>query len=97
MLKSIFTKEGFQVRGIDMGPVIVLQPPCALTPKAFPLGGGAPARTLGRMRGRSIGPTGRKKDGVGATGPSFYKEKVGYRIAPSSVTFGDSFPQGKPS
>ena len=66
------------------------------TPKPSPRGEGAPVRTLGRMRGRS------------RTQPFLVEvEKGGYRlspqrgfsiaplgksIAPSSVTFGDSFP-----
>ena len=45
--------------------------------KPSPRGEGAPVRTLGRMRGRSIGPTGREKEGIEATGPSFYKERLG--------------------
>ena len=67
-----------------------------LLPKPSPRGEGAPVRTLGRMRGRS------------RTQPFLVEvEKGGYRlspqrgfsiaplgksIAPSSVTFGDSFP-----
>ncbi len=52
------------------------------TPKLSP---GAPVRTLGRMKGDRL-PNGA---GAGASGrqASFYKGKVGYRIAPSSVTF----------
>ena len=79
-----FCERRFPNQGIDMGPVIVPQLPCCALPppKAFPLGGrlwgeGAPVRTLGRMRGRSIGPTGREKKSVGAIGPSFYKERLG--------------------
>ena len=51
----------------------------------FTWGEGAPVRTLGRMRGRSIGPTGQKKNSVEATGRTpFLQGKVGYRVAPSS-------------
>ena len=81
MLESIFVKEGFQIR--------------LISPKPSPWGEGAPVRTLGRMWGRSTHSTGREKESVGATegnGPVFLQGKVGYRIAPSSVTFGDSFP-----
>ena len=52
-------------------------------------------RTLGRMRGRSTHPTEQERESGGATagnGSVFLQGKVGYRIAPSSVTFGDSFP-----
>ena len=47
------------------------------SPKPSPWGDGAPVRTLGRMRGRPGCPTGQEKKGVGATGPSFYKERLG--------------------
>ena len=39
-------------------------------------------RTLGRMRGRSTHPTRQEKEGIGATGPSFYKERLGTKSPP---------------
>ena len=66
--------------------------------KPSPWGEGAPVRTLGRMRGRSTHPTEQERESGGATagnGSVFLQGKVGYRIAPSSVTFGDSFPPSK--
>ena len=52
-------------------------------------------RTLGRMRGRSIGPTGRKKEGVGATGPSFYKERLATGSPPHPSPSVTASPQGE--
>ena len=65
--------------------------------KPSPWGEGAPVRTLGRMRGRSIGPTGRKKEGVGATGRSFYKERLGTGSPPHPSPSVTASPKGKPS
>ena len=63
-------------------------------PQSLPLGEGGPAKP-GRMRGRSIGPTGREKEVVEATGPSFYKERFGTRT-PHHPSRGQLPPMGKP-
>ena len=82
-----------------MGPVIVPRPPrCAPTsPKPSPWGEGAPVRTLGRMRGRPGCPTGQEKKGVGATGPSFYKERLGTGSPPHPSPSVTASPQGEAS
>ena len=66
-------------------------------PKPSPWGEGAPVRTLGRMRGRSTGPTGQEKEGVGATGPSFYKERLGTGSPPHQSPSVTASPQGEAS
>ena len=82
-----------------MGPVIVLQPPCcALTPKAFPLGGRCPSAHTGADEGAILYPTFPcRKGGLSRPSPQrgFSIAPLGNPIAPSSVTFGDSFPQGE--
>ena len=83
MLKSIFAKESFQIRRIS--------------PKPSPWGEGAPVRTLGRMRGRPGCPTGQEKKGVGATGPSFYKERLGTGSPPHQSPSVTASPQGEAS
>ena len=76
-----------------MGPVIVLQPPCcALTPKAFPLGGRCPSAHTGADEGAIDWPNGAEEGRRWGDRSLFLQGKVGYRVAPSSVTFGDSFP-----
>ena len=79
-----------------MGPVIVLQPPCcALTPKAFPLGGRCPSAHTGADEGPIWYPTFPcRKGGLSRPSPQrgFSIAPLGKSIAPSSVTFGDSFP-----
>ena len=78
-----------------MGPVIVLQPPCcALTPKAFPLGGRW-AGEAGSDEGAILYPTFPcRKGGLSRPSPQrgFSIAPLGKSIAPSAVTFGDSFP-----
>ena len=49
------------------------------------------------MRGRSIGPTGRKKESIGATGPSFYKERLGTGSPPHPSPSVTASPQGEAS
>ena len=83
MLESIFVKEGFQPA-----------PLCLHAPKPSPWGEGGPAKP-GRMRGRSIGPTGREKEGVEATGPSFYKERLGTGSPPHQSPPVTASPQGE--
>ena len=68
---------------------------CVSTPpKPSPWGEGGPAKP-GRMRGRSIGPTGREKEGVEATGPSFYKERLGTGSPPHQSPPVTASPQGE--
>ena len=64
-------------------------------PKPSPWGEGAPVRTLGRMRGRSTHPTEREKEGGGATGPSFYKERLGTESPPHPSPSVTASPQGE--
>ena len=66
-----------------------------LLPKPSPWGEGAPVRTLGRMRGRPGCPTGPEKKGVGATGPSFYKERLGTGSPPHQSPSVTASPQGE--
>ena len=66
-------------------------------PKPSPRGEGAPVRTLGRMRGRSTHPTEREKEGIGATGPSFYKERLGTESPPHQSPSVTASPQGEAS
>ena len=82
MLERIFPKESFQNRLIP--------------PKPSPWGEGGPAKP-GRMRGRSIGPTGREKEVVEATGPSFYKERLGTGSPPHQSPSVTASPQGEAS
>ena len=49
------------------------------------------------MRGRSIGPTGREKEGIEATGPSFYKERLGTGSPPHQSPSVTASPQGEAS
>ena len=65
-------------------------------PKPSPRGEGGPAKP-GRMRGRPIGLTEREKEGVGATGPSFYKERLGTGSPPHQSPSGTASPQGEAS
>ena len=51
----------------------------------------------GRMRGRSTHPTGREKECVGATGPSFYKERLGTESPPHPSPSVTASPQGEAS
>ena len=81
MLKSILGKEGFQIRLIP--------------PKPSPWGEGAPVRTLGRMRGRFRTQPFLVESLRGSRQSpqrNFSPAPLGKSIAPSSVTFGDSFP-----
>ena len=64
--------------------------------KPSPRGEGGPAKP-GRMRGRSIGPTGREKEGIEATGPSFYKERLGTGSPPHPSPPVTASPQGEAS
>ena len=64
-------------------------------PQSLPLGGeGGPAKP-GRMRGRPIGPTEREKEVVEATGPSFYKERLGTESPPHQSPSVTASPQGE--
>ena len=63
----------------------------------FTWGEGAPVRTLGRMKGRSTHPTEREKKGVGATGRSFYKERLGTESPPHPSPSVTASPQGEAS
>ena len=78
--KSILGKEGFQIRLIP--------------PKPSPWGEGAPVRTLGRMRGRFGTQPFLVEKGGSRLSPqrNFSPAPLGNPVAPSSVTFGDSFP-----
>ena len=81
MLESIFVKNGFQIRLIP--------------PKPSPWGEGAPVRTLGRMRGRPCTQPFLVESLRGSRQSpqrNFSPAPLGKSIAPSSVTFGDSFP-----
>ena len=78
MLESIFVKESFQ-------PAV--SPP----PKAFPLGGRW-AGEAGSDEGAIDWPNGAGEGRHRGDRSLLLQGKVGYRIAPSSVTFGDSFP-----
>ena len=49
------------------------------------------------MRGRSTHPTGREKECVGATGPSFYKERLGTGSPPHPSPSVTASPQGEAS
>ena len=79
-----------------MEPVIVLQPPCcALTPKAFPLGGRCPSAHTGADEGAILYPTFPCRKGAHyrlSPQRNFSSAPLGKSVAPSSVTFGDSFP-----
>ena len=80
MLESIFAKESFQ--------------PAALPPpKPSPRGEGGPAKP-GRMRGRfATQPFLVEKEGYRLSPQrKFSSAPLGNLVAPSSVTFGDSFP-----
>ena len=80
MLKSILGKEGFQIR--------------LLPPKPSPWGEGGPAQP-GRMRGRfGTQPflVERLRGSRQSPRRDFSPAPLGKSIAPSSVTFGDSFP-----
>ena len=66
-------------------------------PKAFPLGGRCPSAHTGADEGAIDSPNGAGGGKRRGDRLIFLQGKVGYRIAPSSVTFGDSFPQGEAS
>ena len=81
MLKKHFMKESLQIRLIP--------------PKPSPWGEGAPVRTLGRMRGRFRTQPFLVESLRGSRQSpqrNFSPAPLGKSIAPSSVTFGDSFP-----
>ena len=61
------------------------------TPKAFP-SGGRWAGEAGSDEGAIDWPNGAEEGEHRGDRLIFLQGKVGYRIAPSSVTFGDSFP-----
>ena len=82
MLERIFPKESFQNRLIP--------------PKPSPWGEGGPAKP-GRMRGRSPHPTEQEKESGGATGPSFYKERLGTESPPHPSPSVTASPQGEAS
>ena len=84
MLKSIFVKDGQRN-----------SPPPLHGAKAFPLGGRCPSAHTGADEGAIDWPNGAEEGRRWGDRPIFLQGKVGYRIAPSSVTFGDSFPQGE--
>ena len=79
-----------------MGPEIVQPPPrCASTPKAFPSGGRCPSAHTGADEGATLYPTFPcRKEGGSRLSPQrkFSSAPLGNPVAPSSVTFGDSFP-----
>ncbi len=79
MLESILGKEGFQ-------------PAAPPLPKAFPLGGRCPSAHTGADEGATGLPNGAGEERRRGDRSLLLQGKVGYRIAPSSVTFGDSFP-----
>ena len=81
MLKSIFVKDGQRN-----------SPPPLHGAKAFPLGGRCPSAHTGADEGAIDWPNGAEEGRRWGDRPIFLQGKVGYRIAPSSVTFGDSFP-----
>ena len=62
------------------------------TPKAFPSGGRCPSARTGADEGAIDSPNGTGEGGRKGDRSLLLQGKVGYRIAPSSVTFGDSFP-----
>ena len=64
----------------------------APTPKAFPSGGRCPSARTGADEGAIDSPNGAGEGGRKGDRSLLLQGKVGYRIAPSSVTFGDSFP-----
>ena len=64
----------------------------APTPKAFPSGGRCPSARTGADEGAIDSPNGTGEGGRKGDRSLLLQGKVGYRIAPSSVTFGDSFP-----
>ena len=76
-MESMFMKEGFQI-GL-------------ISPKAFP-SGGRWAGEAGSDEGAIDSPNGAGEGKRRGDRPLLLQGKVGYRIAPSSVTFGDSFP-----
>ena len=61
-------------------------------PKAFPLGGRCPSAHTGADEGATGLPNGAGEERRRGDRSLLLQGKVGYRIAPSSVTFGDSFP-----
>src|SRR5699024_5966805 len=62
------------------------------TPKAFPLGGRCPSAHTGADEGATDSPNGAGEERRPGDSLILLQGKVGYRIAPSCVTFGDSFP-----
>ena len=79
MLESILGQEGFQ-------------PAAPPLPKAFPSGGRCPSAHTGADEGATGLPNGAGEERRRGDRALLLQGKVGYRIAPSSVTFGDSFP-----
>ena len=83
------------LESILIGPVIAPQPPCyAPTSKAFPLGGRWPGEA-GSDEGATLYATfPRRKETLYRPSPQrgFSIAPLGNPVAPSSVTFGDSFP-----
>ena len=71
---------------------VVLQTGREAQRKAFPLGGRCPSAHTGADEGAIDSPNGAGEERRWGDRPIFLQGKVGYRIAPSSVTFGDSFP-----
>ena len=61
-------------------------------PKAFPSGGRCPSAHTGADEGATGLPNGAGEERRRGDRSLLLQGKVGYRIAPSSVTFGDSFP-----
>ena len=81
MLESMFVKEGFQI-GL-------------ISPKAFPSGGRCPSAHTGADEGAILYPTFPcRKQALSRLSPqrNFSPAPLGNPVAPSSVTFGDSFP-----
>ena len=66
--------------------------PTTATPKAFPSGGRLWAGEAGSDEGATDWPNGAGEGRRWGDRSLLLQGKVGYRIAPSSVTFGDSFP-----
>ena len=65
------------------------------TSKAFPSGGRCPSAHTGADEGATDSPNGAGEERRPGDSLILLQGKVGYRIAPSSVTFGDSFPPSK--
>ena len=63
-----------------------------LLPKPSPWGGRCPSAHTGADEGATDSPNGAGEERRPGDSLILLQGKVGYRIAPSSVTFGDSFP-----